>query len=278
MKKCSKGVFFLYVCLFLFSLYAAEKPEDFSIIKKVPDGTLNFSTFELSITGNGIPEMNVTNLNSARITAEKAAQSNARLKTVKILSSLVLFDKTTVGAYFESRNHSDFIEKLVNADDFREIVHERFYSNSSVDLTYKVDISGYLRKIAEAVKEGFPETASTAETAGDEASKTKSVLLINVKKIEPALLMSLVDEKGEKIYDIATSGSARKSPLSVFFARKKADYLLEKSGLSGEKLSVNAFKITDSKIVLKKTDAEKIKSELKKECFDEGKIIIVSAE
>ena len=268
------------LCVFFsfFSLFAAEKPEDFHLVKKVTDGTLNYSTFELSITGNGIPETNVTNLNSARITAEKAAQANARLKTVKILSSLVLSGKTTVKAYFDEKNQPDFVERLVNAADFKEVTYERFYSNSSVDVTYKVDVSGYIRKITEAAAEWPVPAEEKGETASEESAKTKAILLINVKKIEPALLISVVDEKGEKLYDISVAGNGRKSPSSVFFAKKKADYLLEKTGLSGETLSVNAFKITESKIVIKNSDAEKIRAELKKECFSEGRIVIVSAE
>ena len=278
MRKSLKRIFFLCVFFSFFPLWAAEKPEDFQFVKKVTDGTLNYSTFELSITGNGIPETNVTNLNSARITAEKAAQANARLKAVKILSSLVLSGKTTVKAYFDEKNQPDFVERLVNAADFKEVTYERFYSNSSVDVTYKVDVSSYIRKIAEAAM-GWPVPAEEkGDGATDESAKTKAILLINVKKIEPALLISVVDEKGEKIYDISVAGNGRKSPSSVFFAKKKADYLLEKTGLSGETLSVNAFKITESKIVIKNSDAEKIRAELKKECFSEGRIVIVSAE
>ena len=278
MRKSLKRIFFLCVFFSFFSLWAAEKPEDFYLVKKVTDGTLNYSTFELSITGNGIPETNVTNLNSARITAEKAAQANARLKAVKILSSLVLSGKTTVKAYFDEKNQPDFVERLVNAADFKEVTYERFYSNSSVDVTYKVDVSGYIRKIAEAAM-GWPVPAEEkVDGATDESAKTKAILLINVKKIEPALLISVVDEKGEKIYDISVAGNGRKSPSSVFFAKKKADYLIEKAGLSGETLSVNAFKITESKIVVKNSDAEKIRAEIKKECFSEGRIVIVSAE
>ena len=274
-----KKIYFVIMVFISFQMLpAAEKPEDFQFVKKVTDGTLNYSTFELSITGNGIPETNVINLNSARITAEKAAQANARLKTVKILSSLVLSGKTTVKAYFDEKNQPDFVERLVNAADFREVTYERFYSNSSVDVTYKVDVSGYIRKITEAAREGVLPAEEKAEAASDESAKTKSILLINVKKIEPALLISVVDEKGEKIYDISTAGNGRKSPLSVFFAKKKAAYLLEKTGLSGETLAVNAFKITESKIVIKNSDAEKIRAELKKECFSEGRIVIVSAE
>ena len=87
-----KKSLFIFILFFLFfSLSAAEKDGDFSVVRKVSDGTLDFTSFELSITGNGISEMNVTNLNSARITAEKAALLNAKQKTAKVLSSLVLF-------------------------------------------------------------------------------------------------------------------------------------------------------------------------------------------
>ena len=278
MRKSLKRIFFLFVFFSFFSLSAAEKPEDFQFVKKVTDGTLNYSTFELSITGNGIAETNVTNLNSARITAEKAAQANARLKAVKILSSLVLSGKTTVKAYFDGKNQPDFVDRLVNAADFREVTYERFYSNSAVDVTYKVDVSGYIRKIAEAAMDWPVPAEEKGEAASDESAKTKAILLINVKKIEPAFLISVVDEKGEKIYDISVAGNGRKSPSSVFFAKKKADYLLEKAGLSGETLAVNAFKITESKIIIKNSDAEKIRAELKKECFSEGRIVVVSAE
>jgi len=279
MKKCSKGIFLLYVCFFFFSLYAAEKPEDFSIIKKVTDGTLNFSTFELSITGNGIPEMNVTNLNSARITAEKAAAANARLKIVKILSGLVLSGKTTVGAYFEGKGDPDFVDRLVNIADIKDVTYERFYSNSSVDLTYKVNVSEYLRRIVENGREEFANKKEPLAASSDETAKTKSVLVINFKtKVEPQLFFSIVTEKGEKIYDISMSRESRKSPASLFFAKKKADSVIEKEKLEGEILSVSALKMSGSEIVIKNSDAEKIAAELKKECFEEGKIIAVSAE
>ncbi|MBR6421225.1 hypothetical protein IKS86_00730 [bacterium] len=279
MAGFSKKFFFLFVFFLVFSVSAAEKkPEDLSLVRKVADGTLNYSTFELTITGSGIPETNVTNLNSARITAEKAAAANARLKIVKIISGLVLSGKTTVGAYFEGKGDPDFVDRLVNIADIKDVTYERFYSNSSVDLTYKVNVSGYLRKIVEEAREEFSNKKDLLAVS-DEAAKTKSVLLINFKtKIEPQLFFSIVNEKGEKIYDISMSKEARKSPASLFFAKKKADAVIEKEKLEGEVLSFSALKISGSEIVIKNSDAEKIAAELKKECFEEGKIIAVSAE
>ena len=279
MADFSKKIFFLFAFFLVFSVSAAEKkPEDLSLVRKVADGTLNYSTFELTITGSGIPETNVTNLNSARITAEKAAAANARLKIVKIISGLVLSGKTTVGAYFEGKGDPDFVDRLVNIADIKDVTYERFYSNSSVDLTYKVNVSGYLRKIVEEAREEFSNKKDLLAVS-DEAAKTKSVLLINFKtKIEPQLFFSIVTEKGEKIYDISMSREARKSPASLFFAKKKADAVIEKEKLEGEILSVSALKINGSEIVIKNSDAEKIAAELKKECFEEGKIIAVSAE
>ena len=279
MADYSKKIFCLLLFFLVFSVSAAEKQEDLSLLRKVTDGTLNFSTFEIVITGSGIPETNVTNLNSARITAEKAAAANARLKIVKVLSGLTLSGKTTVGAYFEEKGDPDFVDRLVNVADIKDVTYERFYSNSSVDVTYKVNVSGYLRKIVDAAGEEFSNKKEAVAASADEAAKTKSVLVINFKtKVEPQLFFSLVNEKGEKIYDISMSKEARKSPASLFFAKKKADKLIEKEGLSGEILSVSALKISGSEIVIKNSEAEKIISELKKECFEEGKIVVVSAE
>ena len=277
LKKYLKKVLFFLVFFSFFSVSAAEKQEDFSLSRKVTDGTLNYSAFELTITGSGIPETNVTNLNSARITAEKAAAANARLKIVKILSGLTLSGKTTVGAYFEGKGDPDFVDRLVNVADIKDVTYERFYSNSSVDLTYKVNVSGYLRRIVEEAREEFSNKKEPL--AADEAAKTKSVLVINFKtKVESQLFFSIVNEKGEKIYDISMTKETRKSPASLFFAKKKAEKLIEKEGLSGEILSVPALKISGSEIVIKNSEAEKIMSELKKECFEEGKIVVVSAE
>ena len=269
MTGFSKKFFFLFAFFFVFSVSAAEKkPEDLSLVRKVTDGTLNYSTFELTITGSGIPETNVTNLNSARITAEKAAAANARLKIVKILSGLVLSGKTTVGAYFEGKGDPDFVDRLVNIADIKDVTYERFYSNSSVDLTYKVNVSGYLRKIVEEAREEFSNKKEPLAVS-DEAAKTKSVLVINFKtKVEPQLFFSIVNEKGEKIYDISMSKEVRKSPASLFFAKKKADAVIEKEKLEGEILSVSALKMSGSEIVIKNSDAEKIAEELKKECFE----------
>ncbi len=279
MKENLKSAFFFIVFFLVFSLSAAEKQEDFSLSRKVTDGTLNYSTFELTITGSGIPETNVTNLNSARITAEKAAAANARLKIVKILSGLVLSGKTTVGAYFEGKGDPDFVDRLVNVADIKDVTYERFYSNSSVDVTYKVNISGYLRRIVEEAREEFANKKEPIAAASDEAAKTKSLLVINFKtKVEPQLLFSIVNEKGQKIYDISMTKEARKSPSSLFFAKKKAEVVIEKEKLEGEVLSVPAFKINGSEIVIKNSEAEKIAAELKKECFEEGKIVAVSAE
>ena len=280
MAGFSKKFFFLFAFFLVFSVSAAEKkPEDLSLVRKVTDGTLNYSTFELVITGSGIPETNVTNLNSARITAEKAAAANARLKIVKILSGLILSEKTTVGAYFDGKGDPDFVDRLVNIADIKDVTYERFYSNSSVDLTYKVNVSGYLRKIVEEARDEFSNKKEPLAASSDEAAKTKSVLVINFKtKVEPQLFFSIVNEKGEKIYDISMSREARKSPASLFFAKKKADAVIEKEKLEGEILSVSALKISGSEIVIKNSEAEKIAAELKKECFEEGKIIAVSAE
>lgn len=280
MAGFSKKFFFLFAFFLVFSVSAAEKkPEDLSLVRKVTDGTLNYSTFELTITGSGIPETNVTNLNSARITAEKAAAANARLKIVKIISGLVLSGKTTVGAYFEGKGDPDFVDRLVNIADIKDVTYERFYSNSSVDLTYKVNVSGYLRKIVEEAREEFLNKKELLAASSDETAKTKSVLVINFKtKVEPQLFFSIVTEKGEKIYDISMSKESRKSPASLFFAKKKADAVIEKENFEGEILSVSALKISGSEIVIKNSDAEKIAAELKKECFEEGKIVVVSAE
>ena len=280
MAGFSKKIFFLFVFFLVFSIFATEKkPEDLSLLRKVTDGTLNFSTFELTITGSGIPEMNVTNLNSARITAEKAAAANARLKTAKILSDLTLSGKTTVGTYFADKGNPDFVEKLVNVSDFKDVTYERFYSNSSVDVTYKVNISNYLRKIVDVVGEEFSKTNETPETAVGETAGTKSLIVVNFKtKVEPQLVFSIVSEKEEKIYNISMSRESRKSPASLFFAKKKADAVIEKEKLSGEILSVQALKINGGNIVIKNSEAEKIRTELKKECFEEGKIIVVSPE
>ena len=280
LKKNLKKAFFFIVFFIVFSVSAAEKkPEDLSLVRKVTDGTLNYSTFELTITGSGIPEMNVTNLNSARITAEKAAAANARLKIVKILSGLVLSGKTTVGAYFDGKGDPDFVDRLVNIADIKDVTYERFYSNSSVDLTYKVNVSEYLRRIVENGREEFSNKKEPLAVAADEGAKTKSVLVINFKtKVEPQLFFSIVTEKGEKIYDISMSRESRKSPASLFFAKKKADAVIEKEKLEGEIFSVSALKMSGSEIVIKNSDAEKIAAELKKECFEEGKIVVVSAE
>ena len=267
--------------LFFFPIFAEKNPDEFSVIRKVTDGTLNFTSFKLVITGNGIPEMNVTNLNSARITAEKAALLNAKQKTAKALLSLILSGKKTVKSFFEAKGMNDFVEKLMESDDFKEVIYERFYSNSAVDVTYKVNISGYLQKITDAAANDVPkQETQTEETNEDISEKTKSILVVTLKnKFEPALMISLVNEKGEKIYDKSTSKSQGKSPTAFFFAKKKAKNLIEKTALSGETLSVQALKIKNgTEIVLKNSDAEKIRQELKNECFEEGKVVLVLPE
>ena len=281
MKKNSEILLFLLVFLSFFSVSAQKNPDDFSVLRKVPDGTLNFTSFELSVTGNGIPETNAANLNSARITAERAALLNAKRKTANVILSLVLFGKTTVRTFFEEKGMNDFVEKLISDEDFKEVTYERFYSNSAVDVTYKVNISGYLRKITDAVANDSPkQDAGSGEKSENSTEKTKSVLLISFKsKAEPALLMSLVNEKGEKVYDISMSRADRKTPVSVFFAKKKADTLIEKEALSGEPLSIQALKVKNgTEIVIRNSDAEKIANELKAECLEEGKIVAVFTE
>lgn len=277
-----KKSLFIFILFFLFfSLSAAEKDGDFSVVRKVSDGTLDFTSFELSITGNGISEMNVTNLNSARITAEKAALLNAKQKTAKVLSSLVLSGKTTVGAFFEGKGMSDFVEKLMNDEDFKEVVYERFYSNSAVDVTYKVNVSEYLRKITDAVSGEFAKPGNHQEEQNENVpQKNGQILLINFKnKAEPALLMSVVNEDGETIYDVSMNKMQRKTPVSLFYAKKKADSLIKKAALSGEILSIQAIRIKNgTEIVIKNSDAEKIKKELESECFEEGKIVAVFTE
>lgn len=273
-----KKAFSVFIFFLVFFLSAAESTVDFTVVRKVSDGTLDFTSFELAVTGNGIAEANAVNLNSARITAEKAALLNARHKTVKILQSLVLYEKTTVKMFFEGKGMPDFVEKLMSDGDFKEISGERFYSNSVVDVAYKVNISEYLRKIADvAANDPANRGSKPEEKKEDVAEKTKSLLVISSRnKAEPALLMSLVDEKGEKIYDISMTGSQRRSPVSMFFAKKKADPLIQKTALSGEILSVQALKIKNgTEIVIKNSDAEKIRNELAPACFEEGKIILV---
>lgn len=276
-----KNIVFVSVFFAFLSLFAAENKDDFSIVTKVPDGIFNFTFSELVITGNGVSGMNPVNFNSAKINAEKSALSNALEKTVNVLYSLVLTGKITAKNYFEDKKQPDFIKKLVSADDFKEIIQERYYSNASVDVTYKVDVSGYLRKIAEAVKSDYihdEEVPEGNEVCGCKNETCKTALVIDAKniKIEPSLLVSLIDEAGEKIYDISMSSVDEKTFTLPFWVKKKADFLIKEGSFPAEFLYIKAFKKgKNSEIVIKSEDTAKIRNELSESVFQSGTIAVI---
>lgn len=279
-----KKILFFVLLLFCFSTFcAAEKNGDFSLVKKVKDGSVNFTSSELFVTGSGIPPINAANPGSSRIAAEKAARKNAKAKAVDMLLSLRISGKTTVKAFFEGKNDPDFVGRLVSDDLFGEAISERWYSNYSVDMTFKADISGCLRKIADAAAADenaakIPAAENEAETTEPQNEKTKSFLVITGVKIEPALLFSVIDEKGNVLYDISMGKDKRKSAASLFLTKKKSDPFT--ADIPAEEiLSVKALKVKNgSEMVIRTKDAEKIAEELKKEAFEEGRIVLVSAE
>lgn len=280
------GRLFLFVILFFsfFSFIAGAKEKDFFVRKSVSDAVINFSLGEAVVVGNGIPDLNAVNPNSAKIMAENSARKNAAIKLAQALLSLKLDYDKDLKTYLKEREVTDFIDKITSENDFKNPISTRFYSDGSADLIYKIDIESRLKEIVNAVKRDFspssePEKGreeARQDAVAEEAAK-KDLLVVNLKtkKFEPFVFLSIVDEEGKRIYDFFMTDEERVGWGSVLFAKEKPDYFIEKLGFARSFLTVSAKSFKEGKIVLKQSEVQEIRDKLKKEALKKGRVVLV---
>ncbi|HNW16331.1 MAG TPA: hypothetical protein PK102_04130 [bacterium] len=271
--------FFLILLMSVFpcSYAMSDDERDADVIMKVNGGTLNFSKNVISITATGTPGINISNINSARIDAERMAGKNLKVALENALSKIILEKGINLGKHLSSKKETGFFTGLIKDEDYGEPVSSKYYSDGSVDLHYVVSMSKYLEQIKlktmpdlckkEKVQMTFPEQP---EEVSDER---KDALVIEIKrgKMDPALYLTLENEKGELIYSTCASG---KAPLMM--VRKKPERFLEILNSKESFMKVPSLKVKDgSTLVIRNADAEKIANEMKKSSLSEGKVIFL---
>lgn len=263
--------------LFNAEVFAAGQ-KDTDIIMKLDEGMINLTERYVTITATGTPGINISNLNTARIDAEKTARRNLTVRLEKALSKLILEKGVSLGKYLSEKKETGFFTGLIKKEDLGEPVSSNYYSDGSVDLEYNVPISKYLDQIKqktmpdicndEKVNVTFPEEIEGA------ADARKEVLVLEIRngKLDPALYLTIENEKGELIYSTCLSGT-----VPSMIVRKDPSHTLEKLNSSKESsLTIPSLKVkTGSTVVIRNTDAEKIVNEMKKISLKEGKVIFL---
>ncbi|HPG35678.1 MAG TPA: hypothetical protein PLW78_00035 [bacterium] len=247
---------------------------------KIDEGIINITGKIVLITATGTPSINISNINTARIDAEKMARKNLKFRLEKAFSKIVLEKGVDLGKHLASKKETDFFTGLIKDDDPAEIVSTRYFSDGSVEIEYSVPVGKFLEQIKlktmpDICRDEKMQTVFPEEMEGV-ADSRKDVLIIEIKsgKLDPALYLTLENEKGELIYSSCLSGT-----VPSMIVRKNPSRFLEILNSKESFLTVPALKVkSGSTVVIGSTDAEKIANEMKRSSLKEGKVIFLIKE
>ncbi len=266
---------------FLLVLFNAEVfavgEKDADIIMKIDEGIINLTEKYIIITATGTPGINISNVNTARIDAEKTARRNLTVRLEKALSKLILENGISLGKYLSEKKETGFFTGLIKKEDIGEPVSSNYYSDGSADLQYNVPISKYLGQIKlktmpDICKSDDIKTTSSGNS-GNLSDDGKDVLVIEIRngKLDPALYLKIENEKGELVYSSCISKTV--PPMMIM---KDPGRLLDALSSKDSFMTVNSLKIKNgSTVVIKNTDSEKILNEMKQGSLKEGKVIFL---
>jgi hypothetical protein len=268
-------IFFLSVFSYTYATPTDDKETD--VIIKMDEGTVNITTKVILITASGTPGINISNINTARIDAEKTAEKNLAVRLEKALSKLILENGASLGKYLSEKKDTGFFKGLIKDEDRGEKVSSKYYSDGSVDLQYRVPIGKFLDHIrlktmpdickGDKTQISFPETPVGTPDEGRDAL----VIEIGKGKLDPALYLKIENEKGELIYSSCIFGS-----VPSMMIMKDPGRFLEALNSKENFMTVPSLRVKNgSTVVIRNADAEKIANEMKKSSLKEGKVIFL---
>jgi len=272
---------FISIFLILAALYAgATVVKEMSVLMKVPDGEVDFTLKEISLTAAGAPGLNIKSVNTARINAAKAAEKNLSVRLETALSKMILSRGKSVEKYLSEKKDSVFMTNLVKNDKSGEVVSSRYYSDGSVELFYKIPLEKFIQEIKIKASADFCTDSVTVinygESVADETKADVLVVEITDSRFVPSLFISIESEEGEIFFNSCGGEGDVLLKSAGRFIRKKPDHFLnELNGLENH-LAVKVLRVKDgSRLVLKKNEIEKIAQGLKKEVLNSGRIIFL---
>ena len=256
---------FIVLVFFLFSLLADE---DSHFIQKVSDGSIDWEEKTVTITGSGVPDVNIRNINSARLYSERVALRNAKYRLAKVLDKVLLSGKITVSDYMKKR--SDLTFEQLGAKSQMEKISSRYYSDGAVDLVLKFSIKDSLQEVCdryyEELKKNFNSVKVVRNLPVDE-KVLKSELVIEVKKkdFRPKLFPRVVTTSGDLLYGIEMLDNYHGGSVRYLKKTNAKDILIIKAKNVNE----------NSEIVVREEDILKIKTQLKKNVFRDRKVTVI---
>lgn len=264
MKK-KLSVFFIF--LIVLYVYADQKTD---VVVKVDDGHINWTERTVTVTGSGVPDLNINNANSARIFCEKVALKNAGYRFMKILGKISLDGKVTVSEFIAKRKDMAF-EVPGSRSQPVEKVGEKNYSDGAVDLKLKYSIKNALHEVCTGYRSELQKNFVPAKIVRNlpvDENVLFPLLVIEVdrKNFAPVLFPRVVDNGGTLIYGLErlTAKDGDDTPRYV------NEYKEEKG------LYVKAEKINkNNEIVISQNDDLKVKTQLKDNVLESGKVLIV---
>ena len=255
-------IFLIFLCV-----YADQKKD---VIEKVDDGHINWTEKTITVTGSGVPDLNISNGNSARLFCEKVALKNAVYRLEKILGKMSLDGKVTVSEFIAKRKDMTF-EVPGSRSDPIEKVGEKNYSDGAVDLKLKYSIKNALNEVCTRYKSELQKNSVSTKIVRNlpvDESVLFPMLVIEVKKKDfaPVLFPRVVDNGGTLIYGLEKLNTKDcDDPLRYVNEFKEGSGLYVKA----EKINKN------NDIVISQNDDLKVKTQLKDNVLEEGKVLIV---
>jgi len=256
-------IFLIFLCVH------ADRKSD--VVVKVDDGHINWTEQTITVTGSGVPDLNINNANSARLFCEKVALKNARYRLIKILEKISLDGKVTVSEFISKRKDMTF-EVPGSRSEPVEKVDKRSYSDGAVDLKLKYSIKDALHEVRNRyrteLQKNFVSTKIVRNLPVDE-KVLFPMLVIEVKKKQfaPVLFPRVVDNGGTLIYgpEKLTTKESCADPLSYVneYGKDLALYI------KAEKINKN------NEIVISQIDELKVKAQLKDNVLEKGNVLIV---
>jgi len=166
-------------------------------------GSINYSDRTIQATGIGFIPENVINAGQARRAALRIAKQDAMRQLIEIVNGVVVTSETTMSnAMFDDVIKSRVQGAIRGA---RQVGEPRYLSDTSIEVTYEVPMSGISDVITPPT--GFlsaPEAGSTAPSTETSAPTTSAItgLIIDVRglNLRPAMSPRILDQNGGVVY------------------------------------------------------------------------------
>lgn len=244
----------------------------FVVMASAAETGVDWQEAVLRATGSGPPDMKAVNPAQARLGAERSAQADALRSLLEQAKAIPVTAGRTVG---DALQKEPAAEKALEAV-LREytITAKRYFADSGLEIDVEVPLAAVMQVVLPSVL-APANAAEVPDTGGDVRTTGVVVDARGVKGFEPALLVRLVDDKGQALYEASVlTEEARKR--SVVGWAKSPEEAKKKGGRVGARpLIVKAQKANGSDLILNAAEAKKLGA-VKRSVLSEGRVVIVT--